>query len=319
MVRDPQANMVPPQTSTTTPATTATPRHKVPGRSTRTGRRAAAEAGSQRQTATAAARPSGTFTQNTHRQPTESVSPPPTTGPPMAAAANTAPMTPSTRARRLGATTSATTASTRISRPPPPRPCSTRAAITISIEGATPPTIEPATNTNSAAVNTRRRPTRSPSRPRIGMTTAPASTYPVPIHSCWPTPPRSPTTVGNAVANTDWSSSVSSNPTDSATSTSNVRGFRSSAGMRPLSLRSWPSTFMRTPPPGAVRPGSRTAIRGLGPIDHPRNGRDRPFPRAAVVFPAAEHDQVRFLCVDVVSVSSLPSPDGTHPEAPGSH
>nr|WP_255523311.1 hypothetical protein [Blastococcus sp. TML/M2B] len=62
---------------------------------------------------------------------------------------------------------------------PPPRPCRTRKAISISIEVATAHSTEPAVNRNSAARYSRLVPNRSAAQPVSGMTVARASVYAV--------------------------------------------------------------------------------------------------------------------------------------------
>ena len=115
--------------------------------------------------------PSGAFTQKIHRQPTVSVSPPPSSGDTTLAMANTEAMGARNLGRSRAGTASATTAWPRTSSPPPAIPCASRSAISCPRSAAKPQRTEASTN---AAIDPRyrvRRPRRSPSRPNTGMAT----------------------------------------------------------------------------------------------------------------------------------------------------
>ena len=90
---------------------------------------------------------------------------PPISGPTTDDSAKTPPMTPMYLPRSRTGTMSAITVWERMIRPPPPRPWTTRAAISHQMVGASPPTTEPAMNTRIAPTSRGLRPIWSPILP----------------------------------------------------------------------------------------------------------------------------------------------------------
>src|SRR6516162_3928414 len=111
--------------------------------------------------------------------------------------------------RSRGDTRSPMVAMAPVSKPPAPRPCSARNAMSWSIECARPDRAEPARNITIAIISQRLRPNWSPSLPYSGVVTVEASTYEVTTQDRCVTPPRSPTILGSAVETTSWSSMAS--------------------------------------------------------------------------------------------------------------
>ena len=113
-----------------------------------------------------AATPTGTLTRNTQRQPTESTSAPPRTGPSAMLIPTIAPHTPIAPARSRGSSNtlrmidSATGLSI-----DPPIAWSTRAATSVSSVGARAHSSDPSENNVSPSWKIRRRPSRSPVEP----------------------------------------------------------------------------------------------------------------------------------------------------------
>ena len=125
-------------------------------------------------TAAMARMPSGILMENAQRHPGPSVSQPPSRGPATEDTANTAPMKPMYLPRSRAGTTSAMDACARIIRPPPPRPCTTRAAMSQLMEPAAAPITDPAMNSTIAESSTGLRPKRSEIRPYTGIMTVEA-------------------------------------------------------------------------------------------------------------------------------------------------
>ncbi len=123
-----------------------------------------------------AASTTGTFTQNTERQPRAETSAPPVTGPAAMLSPNTEAQTPIARARSRGSgiafTTIASATGLSIDAPTPWR---ARAATSAPAEGASAHTSEARPKTTSPHWKTRRRPNRSASAPaeisRLARTT----------------------------------------------------------------------------------------------------------------------------------------------------
>ncbi len=113
-----------------------------------------------------AASPIGTFSQKIDRQPTESTSSPPTSGPIAMLSPTTPPQTPMARARSRGSVNTfvmidmATGLSI-----DPPTACTTRAPTSQPRDGARLHSTDPATNSASPVWKTRRRPIRSAVEP----------------------------------------------------------------------------------------------------------------------------------------------------------
>ena len=110
--------------------------------------------------------PTGTFTHSTHSQPRPSVRTPPSSTPAAPPEPATAPQTPSALLRsepsRKVVVTIESAAGEMIAAP---RPCTARAAISWASFAAKPPASDAAAKTSRPAMNTRRRPSRSASRP----------------------------------------------------------------------------------------------------------------------------------------------------------
>ena len=125
----------------------------------------------------------GTFTKNTHRHESVSMSSPPTTGPSAGASA-----VGMIRIREAAARRSGGKARKSIARPtgvniPPPTPWRTRKAMSSPSEVDKPHRHELTVNTISANWNVRFVPNRSPIQPDAGIHTARLSRYPVTTHS----------------------------------------------------------------------------------------------------------------------------------------
>lgn len=116
--------------------------------------------------ATTAAAPIGRLIQNTPRQPTVSMSKPPTMGPRASAAPNTAPQMPIARARSVGSTkTWLMIANATGFIIEAPTACINRAAMRTSMVGARLHSSEPSMKTVVPICRTRRRPNLSPASP----------------------------------------------------------------------------------------------------------------------------------------------------------
>ena len=91
-------------------------------------------------------------------------------------------ITPITRPSRFGPAAWTTIVCASGSSIPPPRPWSTRNAIRLPIDQASPHSIEPARKSAIAVIHTRLAPNRSAAQPVSGITTASASRYAVLTH-----------------------------------------------------------------------------------------------------------------------------------------
>ncbi|GAA4227261.1 hypothetical protein GCM10022254_14520 [Actinomadura meridiana] len=127
---------------------------------------------------------------------------PPISGPAMLDTAKIIAEYPWYLARSLGSNKSPVTANIELIRHPAAAPCTTRNAISQSMDGAAPHAADPAKKPSSPTNRTTRRPNRSPSRPDNGTVTLVASTYAVDTQASRSSPPRSPTIVGSAVPRT---------------------------------------------------------------------------------------------------------------------
>ena len=112
-----------------------------------------------------ASAPRGRLIRNTDGQPRNWVSTPPATGPKVEDATITAARTPWARPSWRRGTFSPKRAWDSTMRPPPPKPCSTRAAVSDRMPCAKAHSTEAATNRTSAASRSRRRPRASPNLP----------------------------------------------------------------------------------------------------------------------------------------------------------
>ena len=125
---------------------------------------------------------SGRLTRKIQRQPIVSTITPPSGGPPIAAAANVAPISPWYRPRSRGGTSPPTVDSASGTSPPAPMPCTTRNATSCDIVCAAPHSAEPTRKSAIAPMNGRRAPCTSTSFPYSGTVTVSASMYAVTIH-----------------------------------------------------------------------------------------------------------------------------------------
>ena len=161
------------------------------------------------------ATPIGTFTQKIHCQDAPSTIAPPTSGPTATASPPTAPQAPSTRPRRSGGT--AADSKVRVSgiSIAAPTPCTARAATSQPIPGASAAAADPAVNTASPTVNSRRRPNRSPSVAPVSSSTANVSVYAFTVH-CRPSSPacKCSRIDGSAVVTTRLSSEAMNSAVD---------------------------------------------------------------------------------------------------------
>ena len=114
----------------------------------------------------AATIPIGTFTHSTHSQPAYSVSTPPSRTPAAPPEPATAPQAPSALLRSAPSEKVVVTIESAAGeRSAAPRPWTARAAISAPSDSAKPPTSEASAKRTSPDMNTRRRPSRSASRP----------------------------------------------------------------------------------------------------------------------------------------------------------
>ena len=125
---------------------------------------------------------------------------PPTAGPMIDEAANTAPISPCHLPRSRGGTMLPITASDSGKSPPAPIPCTARNSTSWVIECARPQSADPIRKTTIANRKRFLRPQTSPSFPYSGTVTVEVSMYAVKTHEYWVIPPRSPTIRGSAVA-----------------------------------------------------------------------------------------------------------------------
>ncbi len=152
---------------------------------TGSGRRArgARDSGTKRQVNSSAARPTGRLTQKMERQPTESTSSPPTSGPAAIDRPTTAPHTPIARARSRGSVKvlvmidMATGLSIE-----PPTACTMRNTTSQFRSGASEHSSEPRVKATRPAMNTRLRPIRSAVDPASISSEASTSVYASMVH-----------------------------------------------------------------------------------------------------------------------------------------
>jgi hypothetical protein len=122
-----------------------------------------------REVMNSAARPMGMFSQKIQRQPGPSVKNPPSSGPATLETPNTAPNMPWYFPRSRGGMMSPMMASASAMSPPPPRPCTARPPMSISIDCAAPAMSEPSRKMMMASWNIGRRPRRSEILPHRGV------------------------------------------------------------------------------------------------------------------------------------------------------
>ena len=101
---------------------------------------------------------SGTLTRNAQRHDAVSISQPPTNGPTALAAPVSPDHAPMARDRSSGCIVAVSRARLPGTSSAPPTPCTTRAAMSISVVGASPQSTDAVVNTHTPIVNTRRRP-----------------------------------------------------------------------------------------------------------------------------------------------------------------
>ena len=104
-----------------------------------------------------------------------STSSPPSSGPPTVATAMTPPSRPEYRPRSRGLIIAAIAICTSACRPPRPRPCSTRQAISVSTDWERPASIEPTMKMTMASWMSSFLLNRSASLPQIGVVAVEAS------------------------------------------------------------------------------------------------------------------------------------------------
>ena len=121
------------------------------------------------------ASPIGTLSQKIHCQEMPSTTAPPTSGPIATARPLIPPHAPRTRPRRLAGTAELRIVSVSGVTMAPPRPCTARAAIRTSIEGARAAAAEASVKIPRPITNRRRRPKRSPSAAPVMSSTAKVS------------------------------------------------------------------------------------------------------------------------------------------------
>ena len=108
---------------------------------------------------------SGRLIRKIHRQPTESMSQPPTNGPTAPATPPRPDQAPMALGRSLAANDAWMIASEPGVSSAPPMPCSARAPMSTPMSGARPHSAEASANQTTPTTKTRRRPSRSPSAP----------------------------------------------------------------------------------------------------------------------------------------------------------
>jgi hypothetical protein len=121
---------------------------------------------------TTTARASGTFSQNTDRQPNSSTIHPPTSGPAPVVMPEKPDQTPIAFPRSSGSIDEEMIARLPGVSSAPPMPCSARAATSTSMDGAAAQSKDATANHVTPTMNTRRRPSRSPKEPPTRMSEA---------------------------------------------------------------------------------------------------------------------------------------------------
>ena len=160
----------------TVPKTRATrPIVSSPSPSGSSGRLGPNDSATAGRTAAKAVRPSGTLTRKIQRQPSPSVSSPPTSGPTARASPMVAAHAPTAPARRGPGYAAAISGMAVASSSPPPIPCTPRARLSTSGASAAAHAPEASVKTASPAAKTRRRPTRSASAAPVMIRPAMAS------------------------------------------------------------------------------------------------------------------------------------------------
>ena len=119
--------------------------------------------------------PMGTLSQKIHCQERPSTTAPPTTGPMATARPEMPPQTPRASPRRAGGTAAERIVSVSGVTTAPPTPCRARAAMSVSMLGASAASAEPSVNTARPMPNMRLRPKRSPSAAPVSSSTAKVS------------------------------------------------------------------------------------------------------------------------------------------------
>ena len=144
---------------------------------------------------------------------------PPSSGPSTVVTPNTAPSAPWYLPRSRSGMTSAISAVAVTARPPAPRPCTARQAISQVMLPANPQNADAPTNRPAETWKTSLRLNRSPNLPASTVDTVSASRYDDTTHDRWLAPPRSPTIVGSAVDTIVWSSAESNMPSSTVQNT----------------------------------------------------------------------------------------------------
>ncbi len=161
------------------------------------------------------ASPIGTFSQKIHCQAIPSTTAPPTSGPAATARPAIPDQAPSATPRRSAGKAAERSVSVSGVTIAPPMPCTARAAISASIEGASAAAADAAVKMASPMMNMRRRPKRSPSAAPVRRKTAKVSVYAFTVHSSSSiVAPRSVRITGSAVETTRLSSTTMKSATE---------------------------------------------------------------------------------------------------------
>ena len=168
--------------------------------------------------------PTGTLSQKTHCHEMPSITAPPTSGPLAIAMPPTAPQIPSATPRRAAGNASERIVSVSGITSAPPRPCTARAAMSASIDGASAAAAEATVKSAIPNANMRRRPKRSPSAAPVRRKTAKVRVYAFTVHSSSSIEaPRSTRITGSAVDTTRLSRTTMKRPTEVIASVQSVR------------------------------------------------------------------------------------------------
>src|SRR6187551_1089513 len=169
-------------------------------------------------------RPIGTFSQKIHCHEMPSTTAPPTSGPIATAKPAMPDHAPSAAPRRSADTAPLRIVSVSGVTIAPPRPCSARAAMSHSVEGASAAIADAPVKMARPIMNIRFRPKRSPSAAPISRKTAHVNVYALTIHSsCSIDAPRSTRITGSAVDTTRLSSTTMNRAIDVMTNVQMVR------------------------------------------------------------------------------------------------